>query len=117
MIWLPRPDLENPSIYAFTEDGEVMIYPDTWTDAEQESDPSLNPPDGLFQPVRGFGKVWRELVWLQDELGWATNNESAFQSKFQVEARESIPGVSYSTVPDGSIPKIMDFQWSYYNPV
>ncbi len=117
MIWLPRPDLDNPYIYAFSGTGEVMIYPDTWRDVEQESDPTLNPPNGLLQPVRGFGKVWRELVWPQDKLGRATANESAFQLKFQVEARESIPGVSYLTLPDGRILKLMDFQWSYYNPV
>jgi hypothetical protein len=117
MIWLPRPDLENPSIYAFNGAGEVFIYPDTWTDVEQESEPTLNPPSGLVQPVRGFGKVWRELVWLQDELGWATAGESAFQLKFQVETRESIPGVSYLTLPDGRLVQIMNFQWSYYNPV
>jgi LysM repeat protein len=116
MIWLPRPDLENPLIYAFTEAGEVMIYPDTWAPDEPESNPALNPPDGLYQPERGFGKTWRELEWLQDQLGWAAAAESAYQLKYQGEARESIPGVSYLTIPDGRILKIVDFQWSYYIP-
>ncbi|TET51453.1 MAG: hypothetical protein E3J64_06800, partial [Anaerolineales bacterium] len=46
-------------------------YPDTWTDAEPESDPNLVPPAGLYQPTRGFGKVWRETSAVRDALGWA----------------------------------------------
>lgn len=47
-----------------------------------ESDPTIVPPPGLYQPVRGFGVAWRdeqipagygELV--QERLGWAINPE------------------------------------------
>ncbi len=69
MIWLE----DNETIHIFYEDG-VGYYPehypdwqghferfeDTWTPDEPESDPAVVPPEGLYQPIRGFGKVWRE---------------------------------------------------------
>ena len=35
----------------------------------------LAPPAGLLEPIRGFGKVWRENQAVQDALGWATGIE------------------------------------------
>ncbi|MBN1287184.1 MAG: hypothetical protein JXB47_17430, partial [Anaerolineae bacterium] len=32
---------------------------DTWQEGQPESDPSLSPPAGLQQPIRGFGNAWR----------------------------------------------------------
>ncbi len=48
---------------------------DTWTDGEPESDPGLQAPGGLRQPVRGFGKVWRGNAFIREALGWATTDE------------------------------------------
>ena len=42
--------------------GRWAEYPDTWREGLPESDPALQPPAGLRQPVRGFGKVWREQL-------------------------------------------------------
>ena len=33
-------------------------------------DPSLTPPNGLFQPVSGFAKFWRALVPGSDWSPW-----------------------------------------------
>lgn len=116
MIWLPQPGSAHPSIYVFQDTGQVLLYSDTWTDAEPEYDPALIPPEGLYQPVRGFGKVWREVPGLMDKLGWATLPESAYQVTYQGEARESIPGVVYLTHPDGRILQLIDLEWHVFTP-
>jgi hypothetical protein len=51
-----------------------------WFAGQPETDPSLMPPAGLFQPVRGFGVAWRANnappgLTVRDRLGWATEAE------------------------------------------
>jgi serine/threonine-protein kinase len=56
---------------------------DTWRDGDPSADPAIIPPDGFFQPVRGFGKVWRERPGVRDALGWATAEEVGFTAIIQ----------------------------------
>ncbi|MDX1612731.1 MAG: hypothetical protein R3300_00400 [Candidatus Promineifilaceae bacterium] len=79
MIWLAETD----SIYAFFEDGRWRRYDDTWSEDQPESDPTIVPPEGRQQPIRGFGKVWREQPTLLGRLGWALGPELGFESTFQ----------------------------------
>ena len=52
-------------------------YQDTWAEGQPERDPALVPPSGRYQPIRGFGKVWREqLGGLEVGVGWAAAEES-----------------------------------------
>lgn len=55
---------------------------DTFQDGEPESDPAFSPPEGLLQPVRGFGKVWRDNAFVRDALGWATGVEYPAESQW-----------------------------------
>ena len=72
MIW--RQDRQW--IYVLYSDGRWEGYPDRWVDGDPADDPSLTPPAGLLQPVRGFGKVWREnLGGSKAALGWALEKE------------------------------------------
>jgi hypothetical protein len=48
---------------------------DTWQSGEPENDPSLQPPVGMRQPVRGFGKVWRNNGFVREAVGWAAGDE------------------------------------------
>ncbi len=41
------------------------------------------PPNGLLEPVRGFGKVWRNFSGVRDGLGWATAQESGTNAVIQ----------------------------------
>jgi hypothetical protein len=72
--------------------GTWKIYPDTYQDSEPESDPSLVPPtpsspDKLFfQPIRGFGKVWRTNPDVKNTLGWATTKELSFTMPYIYQA-------------------------------
>jgi hypothetical protein len=72
-VWVfVLPDAATPS--AFTA-GQWLAYADTFSEGEPETDPALAAPEGLIQPRRGFGKVWRENGPVRAALGWATEIE------------------------------------------
>lgn len=73
MVW--RQDTSQ--IYAFFDDGTWQSFADTFKEGDRESDPALAPPAGKQQPIRGFGKVWREHDGVREKLGWATAKETA----------------------------------------
>jgi hypothetical protein len=58
-------------------------YTDTWEEGDPESDPSIVPPEGLYQPIRGFGRVWREEPHVRDRLGWALAPEVGYETALQ----------------------------------
>ncbi|OQY22996.1 MAG: hypothetical protein B6I34_05110 [Anaerolineaceae bacterium 4572_32.1] len=65
-------------------DGKWTRYNDTWNETQPLDDPGLTPPEGLWQPVRGFGKVWREqLGGPQAEIGWALQAEQGYEMLLQ----------------------------------
>lgn len=82
MIWLDLPD--GPMIYVLPERsraaelGQVpwryQMFADTWREGDPGSG-GLTPPDGLYEPLRGFGKLWREHPELRDQLGWGVAPE------------------------------------------
>ena len=82
MIWLEETD----SVIVFYEDGRWQRFEDTWSEDQPESDPDIIPPAGRFQPIRGFGKIWRERPEVREALGWALGVELGFPSIFQEEA-------------------------------
>jgi hypothetical protein len=86
MIWVQEQD----SIYVLFDDGQSpkwSIFPDEWDEGEPEDDPSIIPPGGFYQPVRGFGLIWREEMGLRDRLGWAVDLESGYTTYVQRTSR------------------------------
>jgi hypothetical protein len=80
-------------------------FPNTWQSNMPDSDPSIVPPPGLYQPQRGFGLVWREESAGQpysprSRLGWATEIESPFTSSFQCDSAYKY-GSCYLKGPSG----------------
>jgi hypothetical protein len=57
--------------------GEWRAYTDTFANGEPESDPALDPTlPALYQPRRGFGKLWRDpQTGLREALGYGTTPE------------------------------------------
>jgi hypothetical protein len=115
MIWLEQAQTGGAAIQSqilvFYADGKYEQYEDTWTDAEPESDPAIVPPAGLHQPVRGFGKIWRENPGVRDRLGWATAPEQGFDTQWQQQIRESIPSVAFVRTLDGQVIQIHGWGW------
>jgi hypothetical protein len=70
--------------------GTWEVYEDTFVDGEPENDPNLVPPDGRYQPQRGFGKLWRESGNLREELGWGVTPEFGYVSNYEYHAGGSI---------------------------
>ena len=68
---------DEKQIYVLRRDGTWDAFQDTWVEDQPSADPALVPPEGLSQPIRGFGKVWREQLGGPDaQIGWATGGES-----------------------------------------
>jgi hypothetical protein len=83
MMWIqPR-----SQIWVMIDDGngegKWTVYQDTYEDGEPESDPTLTIPAGRFEPLRGFGKLWRENPSVQDGLGWGTTPEFGYVSNYE----------------------------------
>ncbi len=76
MIW--RGDTQQ--IYVIFSDRTWAVFPDKFKEGDVENDPNLRVPQGKLQPVRGFGKIWRENPAVRDKLGWATAKEQGISS-------------------------------------
>lgn len=80
MVWIS----DTPgSIYVLYSDGRYQRFDDTFVDGADPERGGENPPAGLLEPVRGFGKVWRNNPAVRDGLGWATEAERGGQSTTQ----------------------------------
>lgn len=75
MLWLAHTD----SIYVL-RDGERRLerYDDAFEEGDAERDPAIDAPAGLRQPVRGFGRIWRERQAVRRDLGWALEPERGY---------------------------------------
>lgn len=69
MVWLEGP------IYVLYADGRSQQFADTFQDGVDPQSGGETPPTGLFEPVRGFGKVWRTAPEVRSGLGWGTISE------------------------------------------
>lgn len=100
MIWNAHTD----RITVLFDNGVSISFPDTWND--ETINFGQNPPPGLEQPVRGFGKVWLENPSVRNDLGWATAAEQAYQMTWQqIDQTQNPPfsGAIYATLPDDRV--------------
>lgn len=83
MIWVGAQD----AIYVLYDDDQFSpkwdMFTDTWDASKPDRDPALVPPPGRYQPVRGFGLVWREQPMVRERLGWAVDQETGFNTVVQ----------------------------------
>lgn len=78
MMWFS----DTEQIWVMTNaDNRVQVFDDLYM--EGEPDPEAEAPQGLFTPVRGFGKVWEQLGGADSPLGWAMTPEIGFDSARQ----------------------------------
>ena len=83
MFWLQP----NQQIWLLTvnDDGENIwsVYDDTFVEGDAESDPDIVPPEGMRQPIRGFGKLWRENLEVRTAIGWALEAERGSTTRYE----------------------------------
>jgi len=107
MIWMQSLTLRDQTtggvIFVLYDTGQFARYNDTWTEGQPESDPAIVPPAGLQQPIRGFGKLWRENADIQTDLGWALSAEVGFTGAWQPESMETLGSYAYLQTIDGQI--------------
>lgn len=111
MFW--RKDTDD--IYVLTKDGKWQVYVDTWEEGMDEGlCPDVTPPQALYVPIRGFGKVWCEQLGASNaEIGWATTHEQAYEARWQAFERgfmcQGLNGLIYVLYEDNS--------WQSYPPL
>jgi hypothetical protein len=69
MVWL------NGPIYVLYADGRSQQFADSFIAGVDPDSGGETPPAGLFEPVRGFGKIWRTAPEVRNGLGWGTISE------------------------------------------
>jgi hypothetical protein len=92
-------------IYVLFNEGRAPrweSFTDAYQDGQPESDPSLSPPEGRSQPIRGFGLLWRTNQGLRERLGWATAPEQAYDGQIQGEATTA-GGIAYLRDKEGGV--------------
>lgn len=72
------------AIYALYSDGRFRRYDDTFISGVDPDSGGETPPAGLTEPIRGFGKVWRNNPEVRGLLGWARGSEMGNTSSLQV---------------------------------
>lgn len=73
-----------------TGKGKWSVYPDNFQDGEPESDPSIVPPDGMYQPERGFGKLWRNTPEIKNGLGFGITPEFGYISGYEYHPTDAV---------------------------
>jgi hypothetical protein len=79
MLWRADSNL----IYTIGPDGSWFYLGDQWREGDEPYDPSIIVPDGYYQPVRGFGKIWQERPGVRADLGWALTEEAGIMAIIQ----------------------------------
>jgi len=79
--------------------GQWRFYPNTWEDGMTELDTSIAPPEGRYQPERGFGSLWRDNTAIRDALGWALDTEYGHVTNYEFHAGGMISNNVYVAGP------------------
>jgi len=76
MVWVASLGAgAQPAIYALLNDGTYQRLNDTFVEGVDPESVGSVPPPGLLEPMRGFGKAWRENPPVRDRIGWAAAPE------------------------------------------
>jgi hypothetical protein len=74
MLWVDTAG--TGTIYVVLNNGSYQAIADTWNpDVDPERGNETPPNPNLIEPIRGFGKVWRNNSNIRSTLGWATAPE------------------------------------------
>lgn len=85
MVWVSAVGSSGQSgIYVFYNNNTYQRFIDTWREGIDPSSSGETPPDGRFEPVRGFGKIWRESGGVRENLGWALQPEAGGSGAVQL---------------------------------
>ena len=96
MVWVRSQD----AIYVMYNDTGFprwQVYRDYFEEGMPETSPEYdNPPEGLYQPRRGFGMLWRSNAAVRDRVGWATMRD---EMPYSVQVQTARDGSIYISTP------------------
>lgn len=69
MVW------SNGKIVVVSADGTAKEYQDTFREGMEDKGGLTPPKSSVQEPIRGFGKLWRDNPDLKETLGWAIERE------------------------------------------
>jgi hypothetical protein len=92
-IWVMTHEPDDPT------NGQWTVYDDTFVEGQQEFDPRIVPPEGLLQPERGFGKLWRQNPEIKDALGWALETEFGHVTRYEYHPAGTVENQTYVKAP------------------
>jgi hypothetical protein len=82
MIWLQA---SNQIVVLHTDSARPawQSIGNTFAEGMPEEDPAFVPPEGMRQPRREFGVVWRDTPGVRDRLSWALGDPQPFTATYQ----------------------------------
>jgi hypothetical protein len=90
----PRCHLRDVQRHGFpTLAGVSRLFEEGMPETSPEYD---NPPEGLYQPRRGFGMLWRSNAAVRDRVGWATMRD---EMPYSVQVQTARDGSIYISTP------------------
>ncbi|MFN8530746.1 MAG: hypothetical protein U0670_19235 [Anaerolineae bacterium] len=108
MIW--RADTQDILVFHGSTGGDFTVYPYTYYAAGDENTPQI-PPEGLINPINGFGRVWGNFAREHQLLGWARTTETAYEALVTTTNGSYLHGTI--TGPDGTLIYLNGGNWSY----
>ncbi|MBC8164017.1 MAG: hypothetical protein H7Z42_22635 [Roseiflexaceae bacterium] len=87
LVWTSGPNGGPGAIFIIFFDNKrnrltFQSFAGTWKEGDANSG-GETPPAGLVEPIRGFGKLWRENAFVRNTLGWATAREVGSTGHYQ----------------------------------
>ncbi len=99
MLWIQPTHQIWVLVVTATGRGAWTVYDDTFEEGEPEFDPAIVAPAERYQPMRGFGKLWRENPAVRQALGWATTPEFGYVSPYEYHPGGEVVEGSYIPGP------------------
>ena len=97
--------------------GLWQVYEDLFKEGDIEFDPTMATPEGLLQPVRGFGLIWRSNEEVREGLGWGTDIEVGFVTNYEYEPGGSVVDGVFQPGPGYHYLQNQYGQWFRFNEI
>lgn len=97
--------------------GLWQVYEDLFQEGEIEFDPTLTAPEGLLQPVRGFGLIWRGNEEVREGLGWGADIEVGFVTNYEYEPGGDVVDGVFQQSPGYHYLQNQYGQWFRFNEI
>lgn len=96
MVWKESDNV----IWVFINSGELQIFPPGEYTGFPDNPVTDEPPASRVKPISGFGRVWGNIDYIRESLGWGLERESPYD--LTLETRNGENGLEYEFVlPNG----------------